>query len=391
MADFHFAKRTDWETSTNALTQTCEDLKARGLMIKDLTVSNPTVCGFSSLAAGWLEELLDPANLRYTPDPRGLLSAREAVVRYYAGHGIHVSPERIFLTSSTSEGYSYVFRLIANAGERIMFPSPSYPLFYFLGDLNDVELDFYNLDFAGRWRVDRDSVRQKMVEDTRAMVVVNPNNPTGSYCDREDQEFLRRVCGRSTALISDEVFLDYSQDGVKPLSLAGETEALTFVLSGLSKVLAMPQMKLSWIVVAGPEDLAREATCRLEVLADTYLSVSAPVQHAAGVWLDRRHEVQAEIRQRLNNNLIFLRNELADSGANVYPVEGGWYAVIGLPDQRDEEDMVLDFLKRDQVLVHPGYFFDFSGTTSHLVLSLLTEPSVWQTGVRAIRDYLQFP
>lgn len=388
--DFHFSKRTEWETEINQLSVAVDQMKADGAVIRDLTISNPTSCGFSELmSADWLEDLRVDENLNYAPDPRGCLNARQAVAQYYADKGITVSPEQIFLTSSTSEGYSYVFRLIADSGQRILFPRPSYPLFYFLGDLNDVGLDFYDLHYDQRWRVDAVSVREQITDQTRGVVVVNPNNPTGSYCEADDLTLLREVCGSSMALISDEVFLDYPVDGSASQSLAGHTEGLTFVLSGLSKVLAMPQMKMSWIVVSGAPDLAREAMSRLEVIADTYLSVSAPVQNAASTWLRRRHGVQTAIQQRIRDNLSALRQQMEGSATWVYPVEGGWSAVVCWPGRRDEEECVARLVKEYQVLVHPGYFFDFADDdNTRLVLSLLTPSDIWSSGIKTLKEYI---
>jgi alanine-synthesizing transaminase len=389
MSEFVFAKRTDWEVSHNALTQSRDDVQSLGGSIIDLTISNPTQCGFSDLPSRWLSDLANPANACYDPDPRGLSAAREAVVRYYADYGVCVSPENIFLTSSTSEGYSYVFRLLADAGQRILFPCPGYPLFRFLGDLNDVALDFYGLDFIeGRWEVDRESVLSEIKPETRAVVVVNPNNPTGSYCGREDQDFLRGVCGKTMALISDEVFFDYALDGTSALTMAQESGVLTFVLSGLSKILAMPQMKMSWIVVTGPLDVTREARRRLEIIADTYLSVNSPVQNAAVSWLDQRREVQSEILTRVHHNLEALTIALVGTGATVYPVEGGWSAVVDLPEGTDEEEFILKLLNRYHVMTYPGYFFDFPRAAPRLVLSLLVSSDVWSEGLNAIRECL---
>jgi aspartate/methionine/tyrosine aminotransferase len=389
MPDFPFARRTGWDTSDNALTRTLRRLKAGGASIRDLTVSNPAECAFRFSSLDWIKDLGHPDNARYTPDPRGLLPAREAIAEDYARQGIAVDPERIFLTSGTSEGYSHVFRLIADPGDRVLFPRPSYPLFHFLGDLNDVELDFYDLNFEGRWQVDRASVRSRIGARTKAVVVVNPNNPTGSYCGNEDREFLRDMCGSRAALISDEVFFDYSLEARRPSSLLQGAGALTFVLNGLSKALALPQMKLSWIVVGGPPEVVRDAMRRLEVIADTYLSVGAPAQNAAPRWLARKETVQSEIRQRLTENLACLRRQTAGLGARLYPVEGGWYAVLRLPEGADEETVVLELLDRHQVLAHPGYFFDFPESRPHLVLSLLTPPEVWKEGGRGIAEYVK--
>lgn len=283
-----FAQRTDWRLTPNRWSQALEEHRRRGLPLLDLTESNPTRCGFRYDAPRILEALADPRSLTYQPEPRGLLSAREAVAAYYAERGAKVDPRQIFLTTSTSEAYAYVFRLLADPGDNLLAPSPSYPLFDFLARLNDLELIAYPLVYGGEWQMDLHTLESRITERTRAVLVVHPNNPTGSFVRPGELDFLRRCCAKhSLAIIADEVFADYSWPRENPAggrveaearvaSHAATSEVLTFTLSGLSKISALPQMKLAWIVANGPENLLSSALARLEIIADTYLSVAAP-------------------------------------------------------------------------------------------------------------------
>lgn len=370
-----FSRRTDWPEGQNRLALLAESFREEGRSFIDLTQSNPTVCGFPSLNAEWLEPFSNPNNLTYEPDPKGLLAARQAVSRYYLFKNIRVSPERIVLTSSTSEAYAFLFKLLLNPGEKIAVPAPSYPLLDSLAALSDVGIV--------RWR---DFKILEVFERTKALCVVNPNNPAGNFVHQDEKDFLNRYAAKHhAALISDEVFLDFPHtDKAETQSFAGNSEVLTFTLSGISKILALPQMKLSWIVVSGPEREAREALRRLEIIADTYLSVNTPSQIALADWLERRGEIQEEILARVRHNKAFLTQNLKDQ-ASVLNAEGGWQAVVRV--ESDDESLALEFLEKSEVLTHPGYLYDFEAG-DHLVLSLLPEPQKFEEGVRRLAAFL---
>lgn len=384
--DFVFAKRTGWPLSSNRIAQVLERLKKGGGSFWDLTESNPTRCGFSYPSRAILAALDDERNLLYEPCPCGSPRAREAIARDYHRKGVEVAPENIILTAGTSEAYSHLFRLLVNSGEKVLFPSPSYPLFQFLGDLNDVQLTFYPLIHAGQnWGIDFNSLEEMSWNGVKAMVLVNPNNPTGSFIKRDELDTLNRICrAKNLPLISDDVFADFPLTTPAPgVSLAGNREVLTFVLGGLSKTLGLPQMKLSWIILSGPEFLVKAARQRLEVIADTYLSVGTPVQNALEGWLAFKDPIQEEIRARLTRNLDFLKKETRGGPCAVWEPEGGWYAVLKIPRTHGEEEWVLKFLEEDGVFVHPGYFFDFSGE-AFIVVSLLPPVEVFEEGLRRI-------
>jgi hypothetical protein len=369
-----FSSRTNWLLSPNRLAELLRERRARGLPILDLTESNPTRCGFALDAEEILAPLHDPRALAYQPDPRGLRTAREAVARYYSERGAQLDPDQIFLTASTSEAYSFVFRLLANPGDKILAPQPSYPLFDFLGGLNDVEVRPYALVYDDGWQMDWEALTSRWDSRTRAVLVVHPNNPTGSYVQKRELGRMIEICHQNrAAIIADEVFADYGfgADPERVVTHAQNSEALTFTLSGLSKICALPQMKLGWIVVNGPPELRNEAQARLEVIADTYLSVSAPVALAAPAWLAHLCGIQAQILERVQTNLRRL-DELLTPGLPVtrLKVEGGWYAILRVPSTRSDEDWAAEFLTQDGVSLHPGHFYDFP-SEGFLILSLL--------------------
>lgn len=377
-----FAKRTDWPLSSNRITAVMEGLRRNGAAILDLTESNPTRCGFAFPNEMILNPLGNEDNLCYEPLAQGSVKAREAVSGYYRTKGFDVSAENIILTSSTSEAYSHLFRLLVNAGERVLFPRPSYPLFQFLGDLNDVQLDFYTLTYTDRWGMDFDQIQRNIQSDTRALVLVNPNNPTGSFVTRKEKELLNALCReRNLSMICDEVFGDFSLDPTaQGVSLVNNSDVLTFILGGLSKTLGLPQMKLSWIILSGPAELVKTARERLEIIADTYLSVNTPVQNALDRWLPLKDQIQGEMKARLKRNLRFLKEKAAGGPCRFFEPEGGWYAVLKIPSTLGEEEWVLQFLQEDHVFVHPGYFFDFEEET-FIVVSLLPPEEVFRSGV----------
>jgi alanine-synthesizing transaminase len=379
-----FSERTNWRLNPNALTRAIEAARASGQEILDLAVSNPTEAGVRPAAEIVLAALSNPEVMYYDPQPHGLLVARQAVCRYYReSHNVpDLDPERLILTTSTSEAYSYVFRLLCNPGDEILVPKPSYPLFEFLADLADVKLVPYPLLYDHGWQIDFDSLYKAATSRSRAMILVHPNNPTGSYVSAEETLALNLLCHeRNLALIVDEVFLDYAHDGAPRRSFVTNADALTFTLSGISKISALPQMKLAWVATSGPEEIVATAGARLEVIADTFLSMNAPVQVAAPVLLDQRKQLQLILLDRLRVNLAELDRQLEShpSCARLL-VEGGWYAVLRVPAIESDEDLAIRLLRLAGVSVHPGHFYDFPNE-GHLVLSLITDPGVLRKGV----------
>ncbi|HEX4594126.1 MAG TPA: pyridoxal phosphate-dependent aminotransferase, partial [Bryobacteraceae bacterium] len=358
--------------------------RAAGAAILDLTESNPTNAGFAYPEDRILKALADPRSLCYEPTPAGLLAARSAVSGYYSGL---VDTGRILLTASTSEAYALLFKLLADPGDEVLVPRPSYPLFDFLAALESIHVVEYPLVYHGGWSIDFEALTRKITPRTRAIVVVNPNNPTGSYLKKSELAQLIDVCrDHDLAILSDEVFCDYTltDDPRRVTSLVDVDQVLTFSLSGLSKLVGLPQLKLGWIVSSGPAETRRESLERLELIADTYLSVATPVQWATPSLLALRETMQAQILERVRANLAFLRSQItSDSPWRVLPPEGGWYAVIQAPRIHTEEEWVLILLGEDNMLVQPGYFFDFE-TEAFLVASLLTPAPAFQEGVRRI-------
>jgi len=392
-----FSDRTNWRLTQNRFTQAVEEVRARGAKILDLTASNPTRIGLEYDTREILGAFGSRQSLDYDPQAKGLMSARQAVSGYYRElggvKGAWVDPERIVLTSSTSEGYSYVFRLLCNAGDEFLVPKPSYPLFEFLADLQDVKLVPYPLIYDHGWQMDFPSMEKVVTARTRGMVIVHPNNPTGSYVHASEMEELNRFCrAHGLALIVDEVFLDYRLDHpggtLRGSSFVSNHEVLTFTLSGLSKISALPQMKVAWMVISGPEDQVAVAMARLEVIADTYLSMNAPVQWAVPVLLGQRKNVQRQLMERVRANLAELDRHLASQRAcQRLEVEGGWYAVLRVPVTRSDEELAIELVRGKSVLVHPGHFYDFP-RDGYLVLSLITAANEFAEGLKRILHYL---
>ncbi len=378
-----FSKRLKWDTALNPIAQLRGELERAGKQVLDLTESNPTAAGLV-YSPVMLEGLASEQALKYEPDPRGWARAREAVAEYYAARGLRVPEDRILLTASTSEAYTYLFKLLADPGEEVLVPRPSYPLFEFLASLEAVEVGQYPLRYDGAWHIDFAALEARLTQRTRAVVVVNPNNPTGSFLKRSELERLDELCAaRGVALISDEVFCDYGFPGdpERVETIAGERKALSFSMSGLSKVAGLPQLKLGWMVVSGPGQ--REAYERLEWIADTFLSVGTPVQVALEGLIAAGLGVQRQIRERTAANLAWLKSKTAASALQVLNVEGGWYAVVQVPRTRSEEKWTLGLLREQGVLVQPGFFYDFEAE-AFLVLSLLTPEAVFREGLGRI-------
>src|SRR5882672_2011278 len=352
---FMFADRTNWDLTPNRLSQALAAHRAAGKPLLDLTVSNPTECGFSYDSQAILEALRNTEALRYEPNPRGLESARRAVAGYYAARNEAVSVEDIFLTTSTSEGYTYAFRTLCNPGDEVLIPSPSYPLFDFLAEIQDVKLVRYPLVYSTRarkagndhgWQIDFHALEQAITERTRAVIVVHPNNPTGHFTKPAEITKLNSICAaRGMAIIADEVFLDFALDGNRASSFATNSGALNFTLSGLSKISGLPQMKAAWLAVSGPQELKREAVARLEVIADTYLSPNAPVQLAMPAFLEQRQSFQEQLLSPVRGNLAELDRQVAGQRAcNRLSIEGGWNAVLPVPAVRTDEDLAIELL-----------------------------------------------
>jgi alanine-synthesizing transaminase len=382
-----FSRRLDFNLRPNRLSRILAQKHAAGIRLFDLTESNPTRAGFSYKPADILSPLARPSSLRYAPDPRGLLPARQAVADYYADRGEKISAEDIYLTAGTSEAYAFLFKLLADPGEVVLGPQPSYPLLDFLTALESVRLEHYPLGYMDSrgWEMDLESLAAAVDTKPAAVVVVNPNNPTGAFLKHSELEQLNALCAQNDlALICDEVFYDYGkgQDRRRAACLVSNRKTLTFVLSGLSKVCGLPQMKLAWIHVSGPEALCKAAKRRLDFIADTYLSVGTPVQNAAARLLGRRRALQSQIRNRLEANEDFLRQCCAGiAEVQVLNREGGWYAILEIRREGfSEEDWTVSLLEHEDVLVHPGYFFDFSAE-DYLVVSLLTPPAVFKQGI----------
>ena len=384
-----FAKRTNWDLTPNRLSEALAAHRAAGKPLLDLTVSNPTECGFSYDSKAILEALSNTAALRYEPNARGLESARRAVAGYYADRNEVVSVEDIFLTTSTSEGYSYAFRTLCDPGDEVLIPSPSYPLFDFLAEIQDVKLVRYPLLYDHGWQIDFHALEQAITARTRAVIVVHPNNPTGHFTKTSETTKLNALCSaRELAIIADEVFLDFALDGNRAASFATNSSVLTFTSSGLSKISGLPQMKAAWMAVSGPPNLKREAFGRLEVIADTYLSINAPVQLAMPALIEQRDDFQRQLLSRVRANLEKLDRLLSGHRAcSRLAVEGGWYGVLRVPSTRSDEELALDLLNSKDAYVHPGHFYDFPGD-GFLVVSLITPEAIFAKGITGMLKFL---
>lgn len=389
-----FASRTNWRLETNRLTRALEEHRKSGKELLDLTASNPTTCGLAYPEREILAALTDPRSLVYRPESKGLREAREAIAEYYCGRtgfsgsAMSVDPERVLLTSGTSEAYSHIFRLLCEAGDEILVPAPSYPLFEFLADLADIRLIPYPLLYDHGWQMDFASLRAALTPRSRAVLVVHPNNPTGSFVKPDEASELAKICApRGMAIVADEVFLDCTSGSSPAPTFALHDSALTFTLSGLSKISLLPQMKLAWTVVSGPESLVQTAVNRLEMIADTYLSPSTPVQLALPKLLSLRHAMQAQLQQRISANCFALDNMLCElQSLSRLDREGGWYAILRVPVTGTDEDLAVGLLEQCSVLVHPGHFFNFS-QEGFLVLGLIPPEAHFKEGALRLRKF----
>ncbi|MCX6133108.1 MAG: pyridoxal phosphate-dependent aminotransferase [Ignavibacteriales bacterium] len=382
-----FSARTNWDSVPAPLFALAQEMRAAGKEIIDLTESNPTKCGFLSDPDDLIPRSALQRSINYDPDPKGLFDARQVIARWYCRQGTIVDPSHIVLASSTSEAYSFLLGLLCNSAESIAVPKPSYPLFDYLARLNDVECRHYGLAYDGEWHVDWPSLENVLTAGTKALVLVHPNNPTGSYITTDEAERIVRVSRElGIPLIVDEVFGAYSlgESARRFGSFAGTHGTLTFTLNGISKLGGLPQLKLAWIAVSGPDHLCSEALRRLEIIADTFLSVGTPVQHSLGSLMGNGSPMTGKIKERLVSNVEELRRTFSASlPASLFACEGGWSAVLRLPAIRSDEEWALELLRSQGVLVYPGQLFEFD-IPSCIVVSLLPKSQIVSEGIRRI-------
>ncbi len=393
MNGFPFSHRIPPVRGPNALGLALDAARASGRRILNLAESNPTRVGAGLPGGDVLAALSSPGCLSYDPDPRGLPAARRAVADWYGGSGTPVDPRDIFLTASTSEGYGWIFKLLCDPGDAVLVPKPGYPLFEYLAGLEGVESVPYRLEYRHPrgWRIDTEDLEAGIrTRKPKAVVLIHPNNPTGSYVEARDRERIRSLCLDSGAvLVSDEVFLPYALEDVPEPGFSSEAEVPCFVLNGLSKLLGLPQMKLGWLLLAGPAGFRTASAARLEIVADTYLSTGAPILHAASELLPQAESFTTGLRKRLASNLAALRKGLEGEGSpyRVLKCSAGWTAVVEVPRVASEEDIALGLLREEGIFLHPGYFFDFE-REAFLTLSLLLEEAVFREAVGRLRLYL---
>ncbi|MBS1815690.1 MAG: pyridoxal phosphate-dependent aminotransferase [Acidobacteria bacterium] len=388
MDSVNFSQRTFFEPATSDLAQAIGRRMARNQLLYDLTTSNPGSCGLTPNTEKTLSPLQTPAAMYYNPNPRGILSAREAVAALYNNA---VSPERIFLAASTSEAYSMLFRLLCDPRDQVLIPQPGYPLFDMLAALDNVTLQHYPLFYDHGWHIDLASLVAAITLRTRAILLVHPNNPTGHYTTQQERAALSRIAiTHNLALIVDEVFLEYpiESEAGNSFTQPGEDQPLIFTLSGLSKICALPQMKLAWTTITGPAEAVAEATHRLDLIADTFLSVATPQQLALPTWLADRREVQSSIIARVKANLAELDRQIANTAISRLPVQAGWAAVLRVPATLDDTDLALQLVREAGVAVHPGSFYGFP-PKGWLVISLLIDPQHFAAGINLLGSGIQ--
>ncbi|MBZ5529045.1 MAG: pyridoxal phosphate-dependent aminotransferase [Acidobacteriia bacterium] len=380
-----FADRTNWNFAPNRLSAALARRRAAGQPLLDLSASNPAAVGIVYEREAILRALANPAALAYEPAAQGMEAARRAVAEYYRERGVEVAAGDICLTASTSEAYSFVFRTLCNPGDEILVPAPSYPLFDFLAEIQDVRVTRYPLVHEHGWQIDFHTLEKAMTPRTRAVIVVHPNNPTGHFCKPAEMARLDELCAtRRIALIADEVFLDFPLTDAPAATFAANSRALTFTLSGLSKLSGLPQMKAAWLVASGPEEWKKAALERIEVIADTYLSVNTPVQLALPAFLELRRGFQRQLIERVRANLAELDRQLAaQKSCARLEVEGGWYAVLRVPATRTDEELAIELLESRGVYAHPGHFYDFP-REGYLVVSLIAREEEFAEGSRRL-------
>jgi aspartate/methionine/tyrosine aminotransferase len=386
-----FSNRLPPHAEINPLSRARSALEAAGVAVADLTASNPTTVGIT-YPDGLLDALGAEHAVRYAPEPLGLATAREAVAADYARRGARVDPQQVVLSASSSEAYSWLFKLLCNPGDAVLVPQPSYPLFEHLTRLEAVQAIPYHLRYHGRWEIDFGAVTAAP-PNVRALLLVSPNNPTGSYVTKEEVKRIAEICrARRWAIVADEVFADYAVDAVNPRTeCVMDLDVLSFTLGGASKSLGLPQIKLGWMVVGGAEAERRRALAALEIIADAFLSVGTPVQGAASSLLARGRSIREQIRRRLAGNLACARSlSLEYPSCTLLPVEGGWSLVVRVPAFRSEEALTLELLERERVVVHPGYFFDFPHE-AYIVVSLIPPPDMFADAFSRVLRFASAP
>ena len=381
-----YSRRLSWSSSLNAHSARVAELRQNGAVLLDLTSSNPTACGFGYPHEAVASAFAQIRDFGYFPDPFGEVAAREVVRTYYLERNLDVSSDRILLTASTSEAYGQLFKLLCDPGDEILIPLPSYPLFEYLASLESVRAAPYWLQYDGSWHIDFEGLEAGLTERTKAIVVVNPNNPTGSFLKQGETDRLFAIAKeRELALIADEVFFDYplSEKAGRTRTFVDRNDALSFSLNGLSKTAGMPQMKLGWLVINGPERQRRAARERLELILDTYLSVNTPVQRALPELMNIGRELQTHIQGRIRHNYEVIEKKLTGSSAHPLHTEGGWSAIVQLPRTRSEDEWLQRLLENERLIVQPGYFFDMP-SEPYVVLSLLTPPQDLERGIESL-------
>ena len=391
-----FSVRTSWNREQNRMTRLYHELREKGTTIHDLTVSNPTECGITYPCPQIFSSLSDPQSLHYAPDPHGLLTARRAVTAYYQEHSAVIDEDNVFITASTSEAYSFLFSLLCNPGETVLAPRPSYPLFEFLAQLAGVRLNYYPLRYDGGWYIDTEAFARAMTPSTKAIILVHPHNPAGMFIKNDEYKRILTIAERHGAvLIADEVFIDFPLSSRKDFvgTTAGVSDVPTFTISGISKTLGLPQLKLGWIVISGEEKYSREAAGRLEILSDTYLSVNTPVQLALPELMSCCIPVRRSIQDRIRSNYEYIHSLLSGSGQQMsYPcsaleTEGGWYTILRIPRTQTAEAWAIELLAKHNIYVYPGHFFDFEDE-GFLVASLLTDEATFRHSIKLLADYI---
>ncbi|RCK72845.1 MAG: putative aminotransferase [Ignavibacteriae bacterium] len=383
-----FSKRTSWDLKVNRITELLNQYLSNAENIINLTESNPTLVDLN-----YSEKILKPLNnlqnLIYSPDPKGLIGTRESICRYYEQKGIDLNPEDLVLTSGSSEAYNYIFRLITEPGDEILVPAPSYPLLSHLSQINDIVLKSYRLIYDGEWHIDFDSMKKSLSPKTKILICINPNNPTGSYVKRfEYEKVIKMAIANNLIIVSDEVFWDYKilEDTASIISFSNCQEVPNFTINGISKLLVLPQMKLGWIIINGPADFKKEALNRIEIISDTFLSVNIPSQNALSDWFYTMNDIHYDLKRRIKENYNFLVQKInSDIPVQLFNIEGGWNAILRLPNIYKDEQWVEMFLNDCGVYVHPGYFYDFE-YDSCIVLSLIVSPHKFQKGIEKLID-----
>jgi aspartate/methionine/tyrosine aminotransferase len=390
MDTFLFAARTSWHVFSNEISTLEENLRSKGISLINLSETNPTRCDFSfykkiDFSAIFLNEI----DLNYAPVAQGAHFTRSAIMEYYRAKQLHVSLENIFLTASSSESYSHLMRLFCDNSDEIVVPSPSYPLLEYICSLNDVVVKQYDLKYDGEWRVDFDSVKKNINHRTKAIVIINPNNPTGSFLNEEEWLNIQKIAEQhSCAIILDEVFTDYTWSGAVPFALHANPNVLLFRLNGISKMLALPQGKLGWISIEGKKEIVQKAANRLEIICDTFLSVNTAIQSAFPSLMKYRAVIQTEISHRIQSNYFQLQSEFQNTSVAVLQTQGGWCAILRLPNLFTDEQWVKKIMQEENVIVHPGYFYDCTAGI-FIVVSLVVQESVFHIGIQRIKNNVE--